>query len=90
MFVFYKIQFKKSFPNVKYYSTDITWIWFETAKFALKCRELGIMGITDVNLIVEFVLHCFNFKKSLEYFSLFNINDLASITSMNNLQFDWI
>jgi len=48
---------------VKYYSTHITWIWFETAKITLKCEELWIVVITDMNLTVEFVLYCLNFKK---------------------------
>lgn len=90
MVVFYEIQFKKSFFYVKYYSTDITWIWFETAKFAVKCQDLGIMAIIDMSLTVEFVLHCLNFKKSLEYLCSININDLASIISLNNLHFYWI
>lgn len=76
MIVFYKVTFKISFSYVKYYSTDIIWIWFEIAKFVFKCQDLEIMGITDVNLTAEFVLHCLNFKKFLEYFCSFNINDL--------------
>lgn len=58
---------------------------FETAKIALKCEELWIMGITDMNLTVEFVLYYLNFKKSFKHFDLFNINDLGSIIYMNNL-----
>lgn len=89
MSVFYKIQFKKKslFSYVKYYSTYITWIHFEIVKTALRCKELWIMGITDMNLTVEFVLYYLNFMKSFEHFDLFNINDLGSIKHINNLQF---
>lgn len=45
------------------------------------------MGITDMNLTVEFVLYYLNFMKSFEHFDLFNINDLGSIKHINNLQF---
>lgn len=45
------------------------------------------MGITDMNLTVEFVLYYLNFMKSFEHFDLFNINDSGSIKHINNLQF---
>lgn len=88
MVVFYKTQFKKSlFSYVKYYSIHIIWMHFRIVKIAFKCEELWIMGITDMNLTVEFVLYYLNFIKSFEHFDLFNINDLDSIIHMNNLQF---